>query len=308
VAVIDSDGMACYKPIQGYRKIGGGLTFKRHESSMGEHMSVPCGNCIGCRAQRSKEWAIRCMHESSLHDHNCFITLTYNEDNLPMYGTLVKSHFQKFMKRLRKQFPNKKIRYYMCGEYGDDNGQLGRPHFHAILFGFDFPNKTLWEVKDGKSYYRSQVLEKLWPFGYSNITDVNFKTAAYVARYVMKKINGEQAENHYLKCDKYTGELHPVLPEYNAMSLKPGIAHDWYTQFKNDVFPHDFVVCNGQKQRTPRYYINQLKKEDEQTHEKIKKKRKQFALKNKENNTPERLQVRQTLAEINSYRTKRLLT
>lgn len=270
-------------------------------------MQVPCGNCIGCRAARSKEWAIRCMHEASLHDKNCFITLTYNEENLPLYGTLVKAHFQKFMKRLRKANPTKKIRYYMCGEYGDDNGQLGRPHFHALLFGFDFQNKYLWEEKDGKKYYRSKTLEKLWTKGFSNITDVNFKTAAYVARYVMKKINGEQAENHYLKVDKYTGELHPVIPEYNSMSLKPGIAKDWYEQFKSDVFPHDYVVLDGQKQKTPRYYINQLKMEDQETHDKIKLERKKIAKKRAKDNTPERLLVREQVAKLNLNRTKRIL-
>lgn len=274
---------------------------------MGEHMSVPCGNCIGCRAQRSKEWAIRCMHEASLHRNNSFITLTYNDESLPMYGTLVKAHFQKFMKRLRKAFPYQKIRYYMCGEYGDHGGGLGRPHYHALLFGLDFHDKKLWEEKEGSKYYRSRELERLWPFGYSNITDVNFKTAAYVARYVMKKINGELAEDHYQKPDIYTGELKQVIPEYNSMSLKPGIAAEWYKNFKNDVFPHDYVVINGKKMKTPRYYVNQLKKEDEELHDKIKAERKKQALKNKEEHSPERLAVKERLATIDHNRKVRIL-
>ena len=195
----------------------------------------------------------------------------------------------------------------MCGEYGDDNGQLGRPHYHALLFGFDFTDKTLWEEKKGKKYYRSKSLEKAWPFGYSNITDVNFKTAAYVARYVMKKITGDIAEDHYQKPDIYTGELLPVEPEYNTMSLKPGIASTWFKQFKTDVFPHDFVIINGKKQKTPRYYINQLKKEDKETHDLIKARRRRYAQQNDVNNTPERLAVRENLEKINQQRAVRKL-
>ncbi len=137
--------MPCYKPIKGYRKAGGGLTFKRNES-FGETLDVPWNGCIGCRIARSKEWAIRCMHEASLHQRNAFITLTYNEQSIPYDHGLKKSDFQKFFKRLRKKHYWERLRYYMAGEYGTaTNGGLGRPHFHAIVFGWDFPDKTIWD-------------------------------------------------------------------------------------------------------------------------------------------------------------------
>ena len=151
---------------------------------------VPCGQCIGCRLERSRQWAIRCVHEASLHTDNCFITLTYSPDCLPSDGSLNHDDFQKFFKRLRKHIAPKKIRYYMCGEYGEDLQQpskLGRPHFHACLFGLDFDDKQLYIVRDDVKLYTSATLEKIWGKGFVTIGDVTFESAAYVARYIAKK-------------------------------------------------------------------------------------------------------------------------
>jgi hypothetical protein len=270
--------MPCYKPIKCWHKVGGGVTFTKDETATVE-MSVPCNGCIGCRVARSKEWAIRCMHEAQLHDRNCFITLTYDDKHIPYDHGLVKADFQKFMKRLRKKYTGQTIRYYMAGEYGSNpEGGLGRPHYHAILFGIDFNDKYIWDKK--RKMYRSENLEKLWNKGYSSLSDVTLKSCAYVARYVMKKINGDLAEEHYKKVDPLTGEIYQIIPEYNAMSLKPGIAYDWYQSFKDDVFPHDYVVHNGHKCKTPAYYMKLLEKELPHVFEDVKQKRKEYAQKN----------------------------
>lgn len=232
------------------------------------------------------------MHEASQHDHNSFITLTYSDEHLPAGGSLHKPDFQKFMKRLREQ-TQQKIRYYMCGEYGD---KLGRPHYHALIFGYDFSDKTLWEIRKENKFYRSKQLEKLWRLGYSSISEVTFSSAAYVARYVMKKINGQKAHDHYQKLDKETGELIPVHPEYNSMSLKPGIASNWYEKFTSDVYPADNIILSGKKYRTPRYYDRKLKAAYPGAHEILKTRRKKQALKHLANNTPERLKVRENIA------------
>lgn len=291
--------MACNKPIKGYRKVGGGITFKKHETA-GTPLEVPCGYCMGCRIARSREWAVRCMHEASMHEQNAFITLTYNDEHIPHDHGLKKDHFQKFMKRLRKRFGDRRIRYYMAGEYGTaPDGGLGRPHFHALLFGFDFPDKKIWDQK--KNLYRSPILEQLWPFGFSSIGAVNYTSAAYVARYIMKKMTGDLAETHYQKVDPETGEIFNVEPEYNSMSLKPGIGKEWYDQFSTDVFPHDFVIQDGKKVPTPRYYLQLLKEEDPDQWELLKKRRREHArenartdleLENRESNIKRNLQKR----------------
>ena len=171
--------MPCYYPLHGYRakvKEPSGkrkIVFNPKYGIQDETVDIPCGQCIGCKLERSKNWAIRCVHEASLHQDNSFITLTYNDEYLPENGQLVKKDYQDFMKRLRKQ--HGKVRYYYCGEYGnqyDEDGEqitktyivngkekqvptIGRPHFHACLFGMDFPDKELWTVRNGINLSRS---------------------------------------------------------------------------------------------------------------------------------------------------------
>lgn len=271
--------MSCYHPLKGYRGKSGKLTFTPPKGIRNPHLrglvTVACGQCIGCRVDRSKQWAVRVVHEAQLHEYNSFITLTYAPEHLPYNGSLQKADFQKFMKRLRKRFKSKRIRYYMCGEYGD---KLDRPHYHAILFGFDFPDKTIWKrTKSGSTIYRSKILEELWPFGHSSVGSVTYESAAYVARYCMKKLNGDKAQNHYTKCDTETGEMFQIVPEYNAMSLKPAIGKEWFEIYRDDVYPHDYIVIDGKKYKPPAYYDKLLKIASESDFDDIKEARKEKA-------------------------------
>lgn len=254
--------MACYKPLTAwYSKNENPATGKRSlvfssESSDEPHkpLEIPCGQCIGCRLERSRQWALRCVHESSLWKENCFITLTFNEEELQKRSnpdSLDVTEFQRFMKRLRKKYGDG-IRFFHCGEYGDKGG---RPHYHACIFNHDFKDKKLWKESRGNNLYVSEELEKLWPYGFCTIGDVNFESAAYVARYIMKKVNGEQQLEHYNEIDWETGEvLKSKKPEYITMSRRPGIAMGWLEKFKGDVYPKDFITINGKKMKPPKYY------------------------------------------------------
>lgn len=208
-------------------------------------LQIACGQCIGCRLARSREWALRCMHEASLYEDNCFITLTYSDRFLPSDNSLDISHFQKFMKRLRKRCGNG-IRFYHCGEYGE---RFLRPHYHACLFNFDFEDKELFKIVNEQRLYVSELLSDLWPFGFSTVGSLTFESAAYVARYIMKKMYGADAEEHY-------GSR---KPEYTTMSRKPGIGKGWFDKHLGDVYPHDFVVCKkGYKHKPPKFYDSQF--------------------------------------------------
>ena len=223
---------------------------------------LPCNNCIGCRIDRSQMWATRCMHESSLHLENSFITLTYNETHLPQDGSLDKTHFQTFIRELRRQHATKTIRYYHCGEYGPG---LKRPHYHALLFGHDFTDKTLFNSVEGINTYSSESLERIWGKGFCTTGEVTQESAGYVARYCMKKINGARAADHY----------QGLAPEYSTMSRRPGIASAWYQKYKSDIFPSDNVIITGGKSvKTPRYYDQQLEREDPDAHLALKQSRK----------------------------------
>lgn len=287
--------MPCFSPLPAFysgKMTAAGkfdiVVLPRTELNLLRHsMRLPCGRCSHCRLKRSREWAIRCVHEAKLYEPtfdnphargSCFITLTYNNDHLPEHGTLVKKHFQDFLKRLRKRYvpvcPFKKklspdehaawmqqfgIRYYMCGEYG---GKYGRPHFHAILFNWNFDfDKYFWEKSEtGFDLYRSPSLESLWTddkgsIGYSSVAEFSFDTAAYVARYVMKKVTGDHALLAYAVIDDDTGELlADKLPEYNDMSRRPGIASHWFDEYGSDVYPRDSVVIKGREMPPPKFY------------------------------------------------------
>ena len=185
--------MPCYTPLTAFHTTGGAITFDRSKS-FGISLELPCGRCIGCRLEKAKEWALRCSHEASLNDlaregdglRNSFITLTYRDADLPEHGNLCKRDFQIFIKRLR-QNTGEKIRYYMCGEYGNDNN---RPHYHALLFNFVFNDKQLVNIRDGNRVYISQTLDSTWKLGTCEIGSVTFKSAGYVARYILKKQQG----------------------------------------------------------------------------------------------------------------------
>jgi hypothetical protein len=299
--------MACYYPISAYQCADGSIVFsERKRFDTVKSLSLPCGQCIGCRLERSRQWAMRCMHEAQLHQHNCFITLTYDDAHLPSDKSLHYKDYQLFVKRLRKKFGNTKIRYYMAGEYGEN---FGRPHFHACLFGIDFHDKKLWKrTPSGSLIYRSADLETLWPFGYSSIGDVNFESAAYVARYIMKKVTGKGQDNHYTETDQETGEITKRKPEFNKMSLKPGIGYEWYKKYTSDVYPHDYVVIRGKKVKPPKYYDKNYKNDYPYEFDEILYKRETSAKLNYADNTIERLAVKEKVAQAKLQKLKRNLT
>jgi len=302
--------MACYYPITGWRSIEKTAKGKRKivfNKTLGYsdmEVQVPCGKCIGCKLERSRQWAIRCMHENTLHEKSCFVTLTYNDENLPPNGTLVLEHFQLFMKRLRKKFSPQKIRFFHCGEYG---AKLSRPHYHAILWGVDFSDKVLREVTDkGSKLYVSNTLNDLWENqGFTTIGEVTFESCAYVARYVTKKINGEKAFSHYSDMDLQTGELFEKKPEYITMSRRKGIGYDFYTKYYDDIYPNDICVIRGKVLRPPKAYDRYLEVEHPTDFATIKHKRRRNAEEKKMDNTVDRLAVKEKIKLINYNSLKR---
>jgi len=267
-------------------------------------VTVPCGQCIGCRLERSRQWAVRLMHEAQLHDRKCFLTLTYDPENLPPGGTLVKKHFQDFMKRLRK-YANTKIRFFHCGEYGD---QTERPHYHAIIYGYRPTDLVVHnENGQGDKLYISEQLAKIWGHGQALIGEVSFESAAYTARYILKKVTGERAQAHYRAFDPKTGEVFQRLPPYVTMSRRPGIARGWFDKFSSDVYPSDFIVIRGRKMLPPRFYDRVYAGFDLKAVERLKFQRQLKAKSHKADNTPQRLRDRQICKESQISTLKRKL-
>lgn len=244
--------MPCAAPQRGWRKV-----YKRGSVRgifIKEPCVRPCGQCWQCRLEFARQWAMRCTHEAQLHEENCFITLTYNNEHLPKDRSVHKRALQLFFKRLRKFIEPKEVRYYACGEYGD---RMGRPHYHACLFGYDFPDKEILKAARIRHFqnhfkashgsftiYSSKTLEKIWGKGFVTIGGLSFESAGYVARYCMKKITGENASKHY-------GDKNP---EFALMSRRPGIGFPWFEKFISDCYPKDFTTIRGKKMKPPRYY------------------------------------------------------
>lgn len=243
--------MPCFHPIPAQKPLGGGKLLFGADTGHGHLIKIACGQCVGCRLQKAATWAARCMHEASLHACNSFVTLTYSDEHLKS-PSLDYRDFQLFLKRARKKL--KKLRYYAAGEYGE---LTSRPHFHAILFGVGFTDATLLKkTGSGRLIYTSKILESLWPHGFSSVGECTFESAAYVARYCMKKITGLNARSYYVSNDPdpETGELKKIEPEMSRMSLKPGIGGAWAEKFSSDIYPSDFILINGHKRSVPRYY------------------------------------------------------
>lgn len=192
---------------------------------------VPCGRCLACRLAKAAEWANRCMLELKYHDTACFVTLTYDDDHvkngcytdpdtgeLSFSRTLVKRDLQKFWKRLRKKYPERNIRYYACGEYGESTQ---RPHYHAIIFGWKPDDLIPWSRNEkGDPLYLSKELYEIWQNGNVLVGDVNYATCNYVARYVTKKVYSTDSDEQYI--------MQGRIPPFTSMSLKPAIGRQWY--------------------------------------------------------------------------------
>ncbi len=206
--------MPCYSPLKGWKnRETGGIQFRGDGAT--SKMEVACGQCLGCRLDWSRMWAMRIAHEASLHEYvggNCFVTLTYDDASVPVDWSLDRRHFVNFMKRLRKAFEPERIRYFMCGEYGSvcKHGlsldvvvcplcNVGRPHYHACLFNCSFSDLVSYGSRDGELRYTSGFLESVWSHGFVDVGELNFASAAYVSRYCLKKVTGVAAVQHYTK-------------------------------------------------------------------------------------------------------------
>lgn len=256
---------------------------------------------------RSREWSTRIVHEAQSHDRSAFLTLTFSEEHLPADYSISVRHLQLFMKRLRKA--KGPTRFFGCGEYGS---RLGRPHYHVLVFGQDFAeDRYAWrQSPTGHPLYRSPLLEKLWPYGHSEIGSVTSESAAYVARYIMKKVNGDQARDYYTRTHPVTGEVVQVRPEFICMSTKPGIGASWYDQYASDAFPSDFVIVEGSKRPVPRYYKKKLAAASvgplpSSMELSMATRRASHARSHQSDNTPERLAVREESQTLRAQHLKR---
>lgn len=254
--------MSCARPIWGYRSDTVNpatgkrpLQFKVQGSFSGVRVEVPCGQCLGCKLEHSRRWAVRLMHENKMHKQSAFVTLTYDAEHLPAVGSLDPEHLRGFHKRLHNRLLYHRgygISYYGCGEYGDLNK---RPHYHSILFGYQFPDlKKYSENSRGEALYTSELCDDVWGFGKTMLGDVTFESCAYVARYVTKKVHKSVREaGHYLVYDA-DGVVHERNPEFSHSSRNPAIGKRYFQKYGAEIAQHDTVIVNGREVPSVPYY------------------------------------------------------
>lgn len=243
----------CTSPITYYVDKNGVVGYSPKEEASSVTKGIHgCGNCTECRQLDRNQRTVRAHFEASQWPSNLFVTLTYNDDHLPLGGTLDKKDVQDFMKRLKKRLKSTKdnpIRQIYAGEYGDD----GRPHYHLILFNCEF--KDMFHHRnsdDGFPIYRSHILEKLWPFGFSEFTYAHPDNIAYVYKYIMKKVQRKYRKPYM---DLKTGLIQ--ANEFVEASRNPGIG----ACLRNSrTLEKGYLMANGRKYPIPLYYIKYLKK------------------------------------------------
>lgn len=302
--------MACFNPMlarPGSAKFSSGkpvLIFRRKDSDLPPSdfsMSIPCSQCIGCRMEYGRQWAMRCVKEAESHASNCFVTLTYNGDR--DFTSLDKRDLVLFMKKIRNNYGNG-IRFFAAGEYT----QAFRPHFHVLFFGLDFADKVPFKKSpSGEMLYRSDGLEKLWTAGYSSIGAVTFESAGYVAKYALKKVTGVVANDVF----RSTIEDFGLVPEFVQMSRGSkklgtgGIGRAWFEKYADEVFPMDRVFMRDKWMKPPRFFMNVYAKDHPLEVELLKLDRKNNV--DMDDNTDIRLIAKERSAELNLARRKKSL-
>lgn len=197
------------------------------------------------------------LHEASLHEANCFITTTYRPECLPPHGSLRMDDFSAFIKRLRARVAPVRFRFQAKSEYGPNTF---RPHYHALLFGFDFPDRVLLRRTEADALtYASELLTETWGLGACECSDLTEKSCRYVANHNVDKLDGRLADEFYQRVDPETGEIVQIERESQRMSNRPGIGSDWISQFECDAFPSGYLISDGHKVPVPRYYKKRLK-------------------------------------------------
>lgn len=315
--------MSCYHPLKAYwRDVGRSvITFDVAHSATRVSFQLPCGRCVGCRMEKARQWGVRCLHEAKMWPSNAYVTLTYNNENLPPGGSLCLRDLQLFMKRLRKAKNSTKdnpVRFFAGGEYGEDNG---RPHYHLLLFNCGFRDMLFYTYnKRGEPLYTSKELDGYWsvdgvPLGFCTIGAVTFDSAVYCAKYALKKVNitehssdaaKAEFERKYMVYDE-NGECFDRRPEFAVMSRRPGIGSTYYDKFGAEVRAHDSVVVNAREVRPPRYYDNRGSELEPERMQLLKGRRKRASVLNRADNTPERLRVKERLALIAAEKKERKL-
>lgn len=289
----------CFRPIQVFQAPEGGpISFVERKGLLSRE--IPCGRCIDCRIGKSRDWAVRNVHESKMHKRSIFATMTYDDEHYPEDGCVSVRECQLFMKRLRWEYSPTPIRFFMSAEYG---ARTWRAHYHALLYGIWPEDAKHWSGSRDEQLFSSARLDRAWAKGRVLFGRVSFESAQYCAGYVVEKITGDLAPSHYCRPHPLTGELVQLTPPFSVMSRRPGIGHSFLEKFGSDIYPHgEVVVRGGARLPPPRYYDRWFLERNPEAAEDLAIQRELRAYERRGDNTWERLAAKE---EVKSAQRRR---
>lgn len=242
---------------------------------------LPCGQCLECRTSYAAHWADRILLEAQFHEQSYFVTLTYDEDHVPLHvakdGEVVMSlepkELQDFIKRLRDhcRYNGKPtIRYYAVGEYGSLHH---RPHYHLIIFGLILDDlRVIGRNKTGRVLHSSEFVEDCWKFGRVEVDHMTWEAAAYCARYCVKKL-GKKETGFY--------EDHGLVPEFTRCSRDPAIGAKYLEGNMERIYLSDEIIIptgdGMRKVKPPKYFDKKYDDVYPEGFAKVKENRKKIA-------------------------------
>lgn len=253
------------------RYLGEWNDLRNRTEEVNKYFEIPCGKCLGCRLDYSRDWTTRNILESRQWSDNYFLTLTYDDEYLPIYSvpfkdlnsgeideryvmSLIPEDLTKFMKALRQKLSQKfhhdGVRFFACGEYGS---QTMRPHFHILVYNCPIPDLTYYKGIGEETYYNSKFIDDCWQKGFCVIGQVTAESAAYVSRYVLKKVDSD-----------IDYKLLGMVPEFLRMSRRPGIGESFFDLQKDKIYKNDEIWLSDKnmvsyKVKPPSYFDRKFK-------------------------------------------------
>lgn len=298
--------MACFHPLTAFRTADGQVVFDERKAERGSgldrgvvsRLSLACGRCIGCKVGKSMDWQTRLVHESVVAGRSICVCLTYDEAELPVFGSLSRADAVLFVRRLRKVLWRRfkvRVRFFLIGEYSPE---VLRPHYHAVLYGWFPADARAWSKSGaGGVQYVSDLLTESWGKGHVTFQPFSEKAAAYCARYMTQKVSDSRSEAVRRVVDADTGEVVGVREsEFMRCSRRPGIGAEFFRRFAAQLRAHDYTVIDGRKRPLPRYYDRLHERVDAGELSERKAAREVAAVSSAAERLPDRLAVRETVA------------
>lgn len=245
--------MPCYHPVPAWPDLSTGRWVFNPDSTrrdLGGQVDTPCRQCIGCRIDRSSEWAMRCEHELKFHDESCFLTLTLDDEHFPTSQDDFVAKYVLGLKRIRRHSP--RIRTFGCLELGT---HTRRPHGHLLVFGRDFSrDEPVSRGPNGDLVYRSNELDALWGLGHASVGELTRESAGYVARYVVAERSDRAGPVLEAVPHPVSGEpvfLRPAAP----WARSQGLGRAWFEQYGRQAIEQGAIVERGGVRRPiPKFY------------------------------------------------------